>query len=158
MKLVGQVWEREFVRYVFIGGVNTGIGQLSYWLLLPLLPYQLAFSITYILGILLSYVLNARIVFRQPLSWKKLLQFPVVYIVQYLCGLIFLHFAVEVFQVSEQIAPLMWIALSVPLTFVISRFILRPKGTAVDAVVADALSSTQLQPQAQSLPQPLSTP
>lgn len=137
--VVGQAWEREFVRYVFIGGVNTAIGQLGYWLLLPHMNHHVANVIVYVLGIMLSYVLNTLVVFRQPLKWKKFIQFPLVYAVQLGGSVIFLYFAVDEFGLPAEIGPLLWIALSVPLTFVISRFILRPKGTVVDAVAQIAL-------------------
>jgi putative flippase GtrA len=120
-------WEREFIRYLAVGAFNTGLGQLGYWLLLPFMAYEWAFTITYVLGIVLSYVLNALIVFRQPLSWRKLVQFPIVYAVQWAAGLVFLAIAIRLLGISETIAPLLWIALSVPLTFAISRLILRPK-------------------------------
>jgi len=120
------LWEREFVRYVCIGVVNTAVGQLGYLLLNLFIPYLAAYWLTYVAGIVLSYVLNARCVFRQPLAWRKLLQFPLVYLVQLAISSVAVVFLVEQLRVSESLAPLIVIALTVPLTFILSRSILKP--------------------------------
>lgn len=120
------MWEREFVRFLVIGGVNTVIGYIAYLLLLNLLDYRLANTVSYIGGVFLSYGLNARVVFRQPLALKQALKYPVVYVVQLALSTVFLIGLVEGLHVPEAFAPLLSIALTVPVTFVISRLILRP--------------------------------
>jgi putative flippase GtrA len=76
-----------------------------------------------------AYLLNARFVFHKPLNWKTAFQFPLVYVVQYLAGVALLSFWVEVLQVGDLIAPLLVIACTVPVTFVLSRFIIKGHGT-----------------------------
>jgi putative flippase GtrA len=115
----------EFVRYVIVGGANTVITYLAYLALLPVMSYPLAYSLTYAAGIVIAYVLNARFVFRQPLRWRSALSFPLVYVMQYLAGIALLAVLVETLHVGADIAPALVIAITVPLTFVLSRLIIK---------------------------------
>lgn len=117
----------EFVRYVLAGGVSTVVTYGAYLLLLPLMNYQVAYGLTYVAGIFLGYWLNAHFVFRQPLQWRKAIQFPIVYVVQYGLTVFFLFLMVEVLQLSEQIAPAFAITPTVPFTFLLTRYLLKPK-------------------------------
>ena len=115
----------EFLRYVIVGGTNTAITYAIYLLLLFMLPYSAAYTIAYLSGIPIAYTLNSRFVFHKPLHWKKAFQFPLVYVVQYLAGIVLLFLWVEVLRVSDVIAPLLVIACTVPVTFVLSRLIIK---------------------------------
>ena len=115
----------EFFRYLIAGGTNTGLTYLLYLLLLLVLPYSAAYLIEYVTGIGSAYFLQSRFVFRQPLHWKKAFQFPLVYVVQLLVGEVLLVIWVEKVHVSSAIAPLLVIACTVPVTFVLSRLIIK---------------------------------
>src|SRR4051794_1914679 len=115
----------EFVRYVLVGGTNTALTYLIYRLLLLFVPYGAAYTLAYLCGIFIAYVLNARFVFHQPLRWRVAIRFPLVYLVQYLVGVALLAFAVAILHSSDEVAPLVVIAITVPLTFVLSRLIIK---------------------------------
>ena len=76
----------EFARFLFAGAVNTGISYAAYLLLLTVLPYLAAYAISYLLGIVLSYLLLTRFVFRAPPRLSTAVRFPLVYVAQYLLG------------------------------------------------------------------------
>jgi putative flippase GtrA len=42
------------------------------------MPYQAAYLVAYVIGIVFSYVFNARFVFRDPLSWRAAMTYPSV--------------------------------------------------------------------------------
>jgi putative flippase GtrA len=115
----------ESVRFIVVGGVGTILTYLVYLFLLTFLTYQIAYSVTYGLGIVLSYTLNTFIVFREPWAWKKMLQFPVVYLFQYLLGLMIVSALVEYFVIDQRVAPLLVVVLLLPATFVMSRWVIR---------------------------------
>ncbi len=117
--------DAEFARFVFFGGVNTVLTYILNVLLLQVMVYTLAFTTQYVVGIGLSYVLNSLFVFRRPLEWRKALEFPLVYVVQYVFGIVLLYFLVELFHIDEVIAPAIVIVLSLPVTFLLSRTIIR---------------------------------
>ncbi len=111
------------------GGINTGLTQLLYMGFLFFIPYSLSYTISYVAGIYLAYYLNSRWVFHEPLHWKKALRFPAVYLVQYVLGMALLRVLIERLGVPEMIAPLGVVVLLLPVTFFISRLIIKqPRG------------------------------
>ena len=121
---------KRWSRFLLGGGLNTGITYALYLLLNIKLEYQVAYAIAYVTGIVFRYVFNALIVFNEPLSIKGLLSFPVVYAVQYLLSALILGSLVEFGIAGETIAPLIAIALTIPVTYVLAkRVIQKPIGS-----------------------------
>ena len=116
--------DSEFLRFLIAGGVNTGLTQLLYMFLLLVLPYLSAYSVSYIAGIYLSYYLNSRYVFKQKMQPSKAIQYPIIYLVQYVVGLGLLYGLVEWLNVHKVIAPLCVVVLTLPLVFLLSRLII----------------------------------
>jgi putative flippase GtrA len=119
----------QFLRFLVAGLVNTGATYLLYLLLLPYMHYLAAYSVTYLAGIVLSFLLNARFVFEVAPTLRRLLLFPLVYVVQYATGAAVLHAAVVLFGVPRELAMAAAIAASVPLTFVAGKWLLTHKWT-----------------------------
>jgi putative flippase GtrA len=118
--------KKEFVRFILVGGANTAFGYVLYaFLVLVHVHYMMAYTITYIISIFISYYLNTRFVFNCAVNLKSALQYPLTYVVQYLSGALFLHILVGIMAVNKLIAPLFVIALTIPLTFVLARFIIK---------------------------------
>jgi hypothetical protein len=65
------------------------------------------------------------IVFKTRISWKGFFAFPLVYLVQYLLSAVLLSVLVERSGVPKSVAPLVVIALTIPITFVLTRWFLR---------------------------------
>lgn len=126
MKL-GRFLKNDFTRFLIFGGINTGFSYSLYFLLNLVFHYQMAYGLAYAAGVIFSYWLNSRWVFRTAMRWKTFFAFPLVYVFQYSFGAALLYILVEMFDMSEWWSPLVVIALSVPVTFLASRFIL--KGT-----------------------------
>ena len=120
-------WRDQFARFLVSGVANTLIGYLLYLAATQVLDYRWAYAVSYVLGVGISYVINSTFVFRQPMSWRKLLAFPAVYVVQFLAGLALLWLFVSRLHVPARFGPLLVIPVTIPLTFVISRFILIPR-------------------------------
>ncbi|SRR5258708_4060383 len=119
--------DHEFVRFIFWGGVNTLAGYVLYVFLLLFLPYLVSYSIAYSFGIFISYFLNAKFVFNQELRLSKALQYPLVYVTQYLLGAICLYLLVQVLKVNKLLAPAPVVLLTIPVTYFLSRRIVRGK-------------------------------
>ena len=115
----------EFFRFLLVGGSNTALGYVLYFLLLYVVPYLYAYTISYCIGIVFSYVMNSRFVFRQPMSLARFLQFPVVYVIQYGLGVAILWLLVGRMSVAPELAMLAVVAATIPVTFLTSRFILK---------------------------------
>lgn len=115
----------EFARFLIVGGANTLSTYLLFLLLLAFFPYLLAYSLAYCVGVVISYFLNARFVFRRRISLATFLAFPLVYVVQYSLGALILWVLVEHARVAPQLAMAGAIGLTIPVTFLMSRFVLR---------------------------------
>ena len=117
----------QFLRFLVTGGINTAVTYVLYLLLLPLLGYLVAYSLAYVIGIVLSYWLNSAFVFRQPMNWRSLARFPLVYVVQYLLTGVLLWLFVDTLGVDKRIALLAAIAVTVPVTFLAARLAILPR-------------------------------
>ena len=116
---------REVARFIVWGVIRTGLAFMIYVCLLWLCPYGVAYTISYAAGIFISYWLNAIFVFQEPLRISRALQYPVVYLVQYPLGLGLLFLLVEVAHISRIVAPLLIVVLTLPITFLLSRYLIR---------------------------------
>jgi putative flippase GtrA len=117
----------QFLRFLVTGGINTALTYVLYLLLLPLFGYLVAYSVAYVIGIVLSYWLNSAFVFRQPMNWRSLVRFPLVYVVQYLLTGALLWLLVDMLGVDERIALLAAIAVTVPVTFLAAQLAILPR-------------------------------
>ena len=121
----GRLVRAAFVRFLIAGGLNTALTYALYLLLLRFWDYLPAYSAAYVVGILLSYFLNASFVFRIRPTTSKLLKFPLVYLAQYATGAAILWICVEWFGVPRELGLVFSIAASVPITFLAARVVLQ---------------------------------
>ena len=120
-----ELLDHEVSRFLVMGTVNTGLTQLLYMAVLLIVPYEVAYTVSYLAGIPLAYWLNSRFVFRGEMTWRKFLQFPSVYVVQYLLGMALMYVVVEIVSVPEWIAPIPVLIATLPVTFLMTRFIIK---------------------------------
>lgn len=117
--------EREPVRFVLAGGLNTVTTYAAYLVLLPLIGYTIAYSVDYVGGIFFGYYLNARFVFRRPLKWQHAIQYPLVYVLQYGLGITLMAALIEGLHLHAEYAPALVIVITVPFMFWLSRGIIK---------------------------------
>ena len=118
---------KEFLKYLFSGGFNTLATYVLYLLLLNIWSYNLAYSISYISGIFISYALNSLFVFKEKISFRTFIKYPIVYVVQYLISLILLNVLIEYVGFSNKIVPIITIVITIPITFLLSKLIIKGK-------------------------------
>ena len=114
-------WQGAFVRFLLSGAVITTATYVLYLLLIPLLSYRTSYTIAFIVGIALAYGLNRFFVFRSKGGLSAMTLFPAVYLLQYILGLGIVSFWIETLGWYVELAPLAAIALTIPLTFLLSR-------------------------------------
>jgi putative flippase GtrA len=122
---IKKVFHGEFFRFLLVGGSNTLLGYVLYFLFLYFMPYLYAYTLSYCIGIVFAYVMNSRFVFRKPMSLARFLQFPVVYVIQYGLGVAILWLLVGRLAIAPELAMLGVVAATIPITFLTSRFILK---------------------------------
>ena len=122
----GAFLRSEFFRFLAAGSFNTLLTYALYWLLLSVLSYRASYTASFLVGIVLSYLLNCFFVFRRKPTWSAALRFPVVYVVQYVFGVVLLSAFVERLHWSPRFAAAAVTICSVPRTFLLSRLIVAP--------------------------------
>jgi putative flippase GtrA len=123
----GRLMLKQAFRFGIVGVLNTVVGYGCYLLFLNWLRYEFAYAIAYVIGIAVSYVFSALYVFRQPLRPRAALYYPLVYLVQFLLGLVLLRLFVEMLFVSPKLALVGVTVLTMPVTFLLSRLIVHMK-------------------------------
>lgn len=123
-KLLNGLNATEFRRFLVTGCINTGATFLLYQVLLLMMPYWLAFTVSYCSGILFSWTVNSMYSFSVSPQLRRLLPYAAVAIANYLIGLQILTWLVEVVGLHAAISPLIVIALLVPLSFIGTRLTL----------------------------------
>ena len=117
---------RYGVRYLIAGGVNTIVTYIVYLLLLTPVGYRIAYFLAFILGLGLSFVLLRRWVFSRPGKPFALLYVGLSHVAQLVLGWLVIEFWVVWMQQSQRLAPLVAVGVSVPLMFLIQRWIFSP--------------------------------
>jgi putative flippase GtrA len=111
----------RFLRYIVVGVVNTVVTYAAYLALLRALPYAWAYTVAFVLGIGLAYLLQSRYVFGAPASWRTFFAFPLVYVVQYVVGVVALRLLVETGLMTRELALFAVLLVTVPIGFALSR-------------------------------------
>ena len=114
----------QVLRFVVVGAANSGFTYLLYLALLKGVSYRWAYSLAYVVGIFLSFFLNSSFVFHVPPRWRTLVRYPVVYIVQYLTGYAVIYAAVDLAGLDSRLGPVAVLAVTVPVSFLLSRRVL----------------------------------
>lgn len=115
----------EITRFIVAGGSTTVFSYAVYLGLLHLsIAYIVAYPISFLAGIIWSYCVNTRYVFRRRPTLRGLMAFPLVYTAQLALGTAVVYIAVSALGVPAWSGPLLAIAATLPLTYVMSRWII----------------------------------
>lgn len=115
----------EFVRFLVAGGTNAVVTYLIYLAALPFTGYAIAYTVSYLLGIAFSYVANSKAVFGTAMNARSAARFPLVYVFQYAVGMLLMWLQVDVLGIPAWLAPWIATALLTPLSFLLTRKLLR---------------------------------
>ena len=114
----------RFIRFLVVGGLNTLLSYALYLLILQFADYTLAYTLSYVSGIFIAYAFNSFFVFRTPFSWQKGIQYPLVYLGQYLLGLGILWIEVTWLNLDERVMPLVNVIILIPITYIFNKWLL----------------------------------
>lgn len=113
----------QFIRFLAGGLFNTVITYVLFIGLAFFLSNAIAYTISYAVGIAISYLINTCFVFSTRVSVRSALNYPSVYLVQYLLGLAALRILTE-FGLPGWAAMIGVLAVNVPITFFLTRLVL----------------------------------
>ncbi|MFJ3719461.1 GtrA family protein [Streptomyces sp. NPDC090057] len=119
---------RQMVTFAVVGAVNTAVYYGLYLLFLHWLPYLGAHVLAFALSMVGSFFLNARFTYRTRPTWRKFLLFPLTNATNFLVTTAGVYVIVDVLHAGNRFAPLLASAAAIPVTFVVSRRIMLPRG------------------------------
>lgn len=124
LKFKNVFFTRQFFIFLIIGGINTLNGMLFPWLLSHVLQANLAYAVSYVPSLGVSYVLNSLFTFRdQKLAWTKYLRFCISYLPNFLIQNLVFILMFNLLRLPKLYAILTASALGVPVTFLILKYI-----------------------------------
>ncbi len=108
----------QFIKFSIVGLFNTGLNYIIYSSLVFVgLHYLLSNTVAWAIGILVSYLLNTKLVFNTTAKKSAMAKTYVVYGVSYLVTQIGMVVLVDFINLSEFLAPLVMLLFSVPFNF-----------------------------------------
>ncbi|MGW2522706.1 GtrA family protein [Streptomyces sp. NPDC001617] len=120
---------RQVLTFAVIGVLNTGTYYCLYLLFLTCMPYLVAHVVATALSMVGSFFLNARFTYRTPPTWRKFLLFPLSNATNFVVTTVGLYVIVDILHAGSRFAPLLASLWAIPATFVVSRWVMLPKGT-----------------------------
>ncbi|GGW19487.1 GtrA family protein [Streptomyces capoamus] len=118
---------RQILTFAAVGVVNTATYYCLYLVFLTGLPYLAAHVLAFALSMVGSFFLNARFTYRIRPTWRKFLLFPLTNVTNLLVTTAGVYLIVDVLHAGSRFAPLLASAVAVPVTFVVSRWVMLPK-------------------------------
>ncbi|WP_042275319.1 GtrA family protein [[Clostridium] dakarense] len=119
---------KEFIKFNIIGISNFAISQLLY-LTLYLgfkFHYIIAYTITSVISISASYILNSKLTFNEnSYSFKKFSLSVLIYIFEYILNMGIIIGLVKFFNISKVIAPIIAPIFSTPPVFFMMRNVIK---------------------------------
>ncbi len=117
----------EILKFIIVGGINTLNYYVVYLLLLKLLhiEYMISHIAGFIVAFVISYYLNCYFVYRVKPTWRKFISFPITQIVNISLQTVLLYVFVSWLNLPAEIAPFAGLIITIPITFILSKWILK---------------------------------
>ncbi|API80341.1 flippase GtxA [Staphylococcus argenteus] len=117
----------EILKFIIVGGINTLNYYIVYLLLLKLLhiEYMISHITGFIIAFVISYYLNCYFVYRVKPTWRKFISFPITQLVNVSLQTVLLYVFVSWLNLPAEIAPFAGLVITIPITFVLSKWILK---------------------------------
>lgn len=118
---------KNFIIFVFIGGINTLVYNGLYIIGLYIMPYMISNIVAYIISMTISFFLNCKYNFKVKPTLKKYLMFPLTGLATFICQTGGLFILVDLIHWDERICGFIASLFAIPITFVLMKYILKRK-------------------------------
>ena len=115
---------RRIVLFSAVGVVNTGVYYVLYLLLRLVMPYLVAHLVATGIAMCGSYLMNCYVTFKTRPRWRTFLLYPLSNLANVVITTVGMRLAVGTGGLDERIAPLPVALLAIPITFVLTHYIL----------------------------------
>lgn len=115
----------QFVKFCLVGVSNTAISLIVYYVFVIISKdlYIIGNAVGFVVSVLNSYFWNSKFVFKkQNEKGKTLAKTFAAYGTNLLIGTVLLYLFVDILHLSEFIAPLLNLIITIPLNFILNKF------------------------------------
>lgn len=120
-QLLKRYIKSSIFNFIIGGALNTVFTYIIYITLLLLFDYISAYTISFVLGILFSFIINSKYVFKVSIYKKTMLLYPIIYLVQYFLSVNLLIIFVEKFGFSKALSPIIVVFILLPITYILNK-------------------------------------
>ena len=112
----------EFIRFVIVGIIATGIHYGVYLLLNRFIPANPAYAAGYMISFIGNFFLSSLFTFKKKASFKKGIGFGISHLVNFVLHMLLLNLFLYL-GVRESLAPIPVYCICVPVNFLLVRFV-----------------------------------
>lgn len=119
----------EIIKFIIVGGINTLNYYVLYLIFLQLIhfSYLVSHIVAFLISFVISFYLNCYFVYKVKPTLKKFFAFPLTQVVNMGVQTLLLYVLVDQFDMSPVIAPLLGLIITIPITFILSKWILKDR-------------------------------
>ncbi|WP_346939584.1 GtrA family protein [uncultured Clostridium sp.] len=118
-----------FLRFAFVGGINTIHNYIWYALFLLIsMPYMISFTLAFIISMIGSFFLNCYFTFKTKPTLSKFIKFPLTTLANYCISTVTLYILVKILDIQPFIAGPLASILPIPITFLMTKLLLKEEG------------------------------
>lgn len=121
-KFKSTFFSKEFILFVTIGVINTFNGTIFAYIYSSFLNENLAFIVGYISALVISYILNSLVTFKEKLYFSKFIKFAISYIPNFIIQNIVVYMVFNLLGLHKLIAYISAAIIGVPVTFILMKF------------------------------------
>lgn len=115
----------QFVKFCLVGVSNTAISLIVYYIFVLINKdlYILGNAVGFVVSVLNSYFLNSKFVFKkEDERVKTVVKTFIAYGTNLIIGTVLLYLFVDICHISEFIAPLLNLIITIPLNYILNKF------------------------------------
>ncbi len=125
-------------RFVAVGGINTVHYYVWYRVLLAMMGNTdavatIAHVAAFVISMVGSFFLSCYFTFHVRPTWKRFLKFPLSQALNFTVSTVMTHVFINYIHVSKNIASLISMFLVIPLTFVVTKLLIKPENRQSDS-------------------------
>jgi len=112
----------QFIKYSFVGVLNTVIGYGSFFVLVSYVQYLIALGFAYVLSVTNSYLWNHNWVFRHRISTVEFIKFNAVYVIAFTVNAGALVLCVDFLKLEPRLAQVLLAPLVLLISFTGNKY------------------------------------
>lgn len=120
-----KIYERDTVRFLVVGGLNTVLTYAVYLLGLLFVDYRVSYIIAFIVGLVFTTVMNIHHTFSSRLTLARSAIYGSYYFLYSGANILLLQYLVDGLGVDEKWAPLIMLFIMIPIHYILSKLLVQ---------------------------------